>query len=180
MRRRKVSFRLVSERGLNPLVYPLALVIGVMAAMALAGVRARDVDAVALSAPSVEWPLSAAPAPAQVPEQPPAPVVPAAVPATSPGPEEIRLTQEASALQAEGTLRIEGPRGARIFIDHKPRGVAPASFSLPTGTHLLRIQSSARAAKDELVRIESGATVRRGNARGGKYVPPQPNVSHWP
>jgi len=189
--RQKARFRLVSERGLNPLCYPAAIALGALLALGLTGARAGPIQAVPLraGAPWAALDGAAKPAAEEVAQQVRPASPPDAAPPADPGlapsvaaagtaDNEIQLAKQV-APETDGTLHVEGPRGTRIYLDRKPRGLVPATFTLPAGTHALRLVPPRGAAREESVRIEPGAVVRR-SARSGKYVPPQPKVNAWP
>jgi hypothetical protein len=183
-------FRLVTERGLNPVVYPLAVAVAVLLGLGAArGQRAEEValEPMEASGPPLSVLDDARPAPSGS-ATPAAPAAPPSLPVKADG--ELQLsgaspsptpTAGAAASSGPGTLRVDGPRGARLFVDRKAQGAAPQSLTLAAGVHQLRAMLPGGAVREELVRIEPGKTLHRTLGAGsGKVVPPQPHVNTWP
>jgi len=179
-KKRRVRFKLVTERGLNPIVYPLAVLVALM--LGLAAGRAPGPTEVALEPlPPGGPPMAALDAPvAPLAPHPiaPTPLAPVAPPQQHTD-DELQLTAQTP--HGAGTLRVDAPRTARVFIDKKPHGQGSLSVSLPAGTHDLKVVLQSGAVKEESVHVEPGKTVRRSlGGSGGKVVPQQPKSSNWP
>ncbi|MBS2032276.1 MAG: protein kinase [Deltaproteobacteria bacterium] len=180
-KKRRVRFKLVTERGLNPIVYPLAALVALL--LGLAAGRSSGPAEVALEPlPAGGPPLAALDAP--IAPLAPRPVAPAPTGPTGPvAPAHINdeLQLSAQTEHGTGTLRVDAPRGARVFIDKKQQhGAGSLSVSLTAGVHDLKVVLPSGAVKEESVHVESGKTVHRAIGASGKVVPQQPKSSNWP
>lgn len=179
IRAQKRRFRLVTERGLTPAIYPAAVLAAV--ALGFVTVHARRIPEQVLEPlPTHAPPLAILdePPPRALPK-PAEPVRPVAPPPVQAQPE-MQLTGETPLKERgkPGALRVEGPRGTRVIVDRHSQGSAPVTVALAPGTHQVRYLLPNGGIKDESLKIDAGRTVHR--KLQAKDIPPQPRSSSWP